>query len=210
VRLSRELHDTLLQSLVGVALQLETIASDKTLGAIFQTKLLHIRKQIDRYMSEARQSIWQLRTPALETSAVTTVLQRFAEQATTEKHIALEFRVVGTPLQLPDTVEEEILRIGQEAVLNAVRHARPTNVRVEFVYDVESLTLRVSDNGVGLGTDAASAVLRHHYGLAGMEERAEAIGGTCTIRSQPGIGTEVNATIPLSPPHGLVQRALSA
>jgi signal transduction histidine kinase len=195
-RLSREIHDTLLQSLVGVALQFDSIANDiESLSPKAKNRFVRMRKQVEEYIREARQSIWDLRSPKLQRADLVTALRETCEQATADRGVALEFAVTGTPHRCPPKIEEQVLRIGQEAVTNAVRHADPNQVRIELHYDSSALTLRVADDGRGFDP---LETLTDHYGLVSMRERTEDVGGAFLLTSDLGRGTEVQAVIPLA------------
>ena len=100
-----------------------------------------------------------------------------------------------SPRALP-RVEEEVLKIGQEAVLNAVHHAHASQITVELSYDERAMTLRVSDNGCGF--DPAHLNDDHHYGLASMKERAAVVGGRLIVATGAEQGTAVTAVVPLA------------
>ena len=123
-RLSREIHDTLLQSLVGVALQCDAMAGDlNESAAIKQDQFVRMRKQVEEYIREARQAIWDLRSPKLEQRNLAAALRDATEHAIDGHDIRVEFAMAeSAPRALP-RIEEQVLRIGQEAVLNAVHHA---------------------------------------------------------------------------------------
>jgi signal transduction histidine kinase len=102
---------------------------------------------------------------------------------------ALYYEIEGAVYALPSEVESNLLRIGQEALTNATRHAHAEEIRVELVYNRDRVCLRVKDNGRGFGVGSIPCV--EGFGLLGMSERAERIGAQLTIRSQPGQGTEI-------------------
>ncbi|HVH26685.1 MAG TPA: two-component regulator propeller domain-containing protein [Vicinamibacterales bacterium] len=195
-RLSREIHDTLLQSLVGVALQFDAMASDID-SSIPPRKddFVRMRKTVEEYIREARQSIWDLRSPKLRSADLVTALQDAGEHATSGLPVEFEMTVTGTPRRWSDKAEEQLLRIGQEAILNAVRHADAKRVRVELAYSDESVVLRVLDDGRGFDPELV-AEIEGHYGLVGMRERAKVTGGEVRIWSSIGRGTEVEAVVP--------------
>jgi len=199
VRLSRELHDTLLQSLVGVALQLDAVGADVDApSARTRKQFVRLRKQVEEYIREARQSIWDLRSPRLERRDLVTALREAGEHATDDQAVQFELDVQGEPRPCPQVVEEQLLRIGQEAITNAVRHAHATRLLVNVHYNDTSLALRITDDGCGfdgsqLGDDASK-----HYGLITMRERAEEIGAVLEITSQPHQGTQVQAVLPIT------------
>ena len=99
---------------------------------------------------------------------------------------------------MPRLVEDNLLRIGQEAVNNAVRHAQPQRIFVNLVFDTGRVQLSVQDDGQGFDNQSASNGRAGHFGLIGMRERAEQIGGTLSIHSIEGSGTEVVADVPVS------------
>ena len=194
-RLSRAIHDTLLQSLTGVALGFDAIASDiEPHNPKATARLVRMRKEVEGYIREARQSIWDLRSPKLERDDLVTALKQACEHTVDSRGVALDFVVNGTPHSSSPKIEEQVLRIGQEAVTNAVRHAEPARVRVELTYGERELMLLVRDDGHGF--DPSSEPV-DHYGLLSMRERTEDVGGTFHITSQPGRGTDVLAAFPL-------------
>ena len=203
-RLSREIHDTLLQSLVGIALQFDAMANDPDGNSDSQKeRFVRMRKQVEEYIREARQSIWDLRSPKLKSQDLVTALRDAGERATATTAVRFALSVKGTPRRLPARVEEQVLRIGQEAVVNAVRHARAGHVTVELDYDQARLVLHVQDDGQGFEPGRVpSSHGSGHYGLTSMRERAEGVGGSLRVDSAPGRGTHIEATVPIAPASG--------
>ena len=198
-RLSREIHDTLLQSLVGVALQLDVIANDLESSAPpAREQFVRMRKNVEEYIREARQSIWALRSLKLGCTDLAAALREAGEQASSRLPVEFRLTVQGTTRRCPAKVEEQLLRIGQEAILNAIRHAQPKEVCVELQYNDESVILRVLDDGHGFNPEHVVAEAEGHYGLVSMKERAEEIGGGFKISSSIGRGTEVETVVPAS------------
>jgi signal transduction histidine kinase/ligand-binding sensor domain-containing protein len=198
-RLSREIHDTLLQSLVGVALQLDVIANDLESSAPpAREQFVRMRRNVEEYIREARQSIWDLRSLKLGCTDLAAALREAGENATSGAAVRFHLTVKGTTRRCPAKVEEQLLRIGQEAILNAVRHAQPREVCVELQYNEESVVLRVLDDGHGFNPERVVAEAEGHYGLVSMKERAEEIGGGFRISSSIGRGTEVETVVPVS------------
>jgi signal transduction histidine kinase len=199
VRLSHELHDTLLQSLVGVALQFGAVSN--SLDASPETAKAHLaraRRQIEEYIRDARQSIWSLRSPMLETRDLVSALRESADRVATGRTIQIDVSVRGTPLRTAPEVEHQLLRIGQEAILNAVRHASAQAIHVTLDYGADDIALRVADDGHGFDVEKHASSQDGHYGLTTMYERAAQVGGRCTISSIPGKGTIVEARVPVS------------
>ncbi|HEY5564502.1 MAG TPA: ATP-binding protein, partial [Rhodothermia bacterium] len=197
-RLAREIHDTLLQGMLGVALQLHGIS--ETLNSPLSTtkgRCERARDNLEYYIRETRLSIWDLRSPTHETRDLATALHETIDRAATSA-VRVSLKVAGKPRPCGQVIERHMLRIGQEAISNAVRHAEATHVRVELGYDGTSVLLRVSDNGRGFDPEDAAHASVAHWGLRSMRERAEQIGGHLRLTSTPGRGTEIEAIIPLS------------
>ena len=154
--------------------------------------------QVRHGIAEARRYVWDLRSPTLEGNDLPTALSETARRLTNETAIQAQVEVNGTFRPLPRLVEDNLLRIGQEAVSNAVRHARPQRILVNLVFDAKRVQLSVQDDGQGFDNQVASNGRAGHFGLIGMRERAEQIGGTLSIHSVEGSGTEVVADVPLS------------
>jgi signal transduction histidine kinase/streptogramin lyase len=197
-RVAREIHDTLLQSLVGVALQLNTIAQrPESSPDAMRAHLATLRKQVERFIREARQSIWNLRSPALAVHDLPTALREACQTVTDGTDVRFELVVIGKSRGFAPRVEEQLLRIGQEAVSNAVRHANANVVCLELQYAEQSVLLRVSDDGCGFDPAVVAAV-GNHWGLRNMEERAQQIGGKLTVVTRPGSGTVLETTAPVT------------
>ena len=196
-RLSREIHDTLLQSLVGVALQFDAISNSlDASSSAARDQLVRIRKHVEGYIREARQSIWDLRSPVLETHDLTAALREFGKQATAGQAVRFAATISGTPRQCAAKVENQLLRIGQEAITNAVRHAEAKRIHVELRFDDRSVALRVSDDGRGFDYEYAAHEMDHHYGLTTMKERAQELGARFNVATAAGQGTAVETVVP--------------
>jgi len=193
-RVSRELHDTLLQSLVGVVLQLEPIAQTVVLDPVVaRNQIIRVRRQVEAYVREARESIKNLRSPSLKVRSLATALEEFGREGVA--HTSATFRVtVSGAAPLPPDVEGELFRIGQEGITNAIRHARASHIELTLESTDRFVRLRVTDDGCGFHYDRG-AMPDDHYGLITMKERAEELHGTLTISSAPGQGTIVDVTL---------------
>jgi signal transduction histidine kinase len=188
-RLAREIHDTLAQGFTGIVIQLEaaedTLAEDEKEAAL--AHLARARELARDSLAEARRSVQALRPLALERDDLPGALRRSVEQLTAGTAISIEVVISGLPVTLSEQVENELLRIGQEAVNNAVKHAGATAVMVELSYETNGVTLMIQDNGRGFDSHQPAP----GFGLAGMRERANRIGAEIMIDSQPGGGTTV-------------------
>jgi len=197
IRMSREIHDTLLQGLAGLALEVDDLSHNLD-GARpgSQERVLAIRRRVEGYLREARLSIWDLRTPQVAIRDFPHALREVGERAIGDRPVRLDLVVNGAPQRCPPRVKEQLLLIGQEAVNNAVRHGHPTCVAFELECDEHRTRLRVSDDGCGFDPDEARHAVGH-YGLRGMRERVEQVRGTISIDSVPGRGTRIEATVPI-------------
>jgi signal transduction histidine kinase len=192
-RLSREMHDTLLQNLVGFALQLDDVAATQASPSA-RERLVGMRKHIERQVREVRQSIWDLRSPTLRNEDLASALRDAGDRLARGSALFL-FSAHGPRRRLDPGRERHLLRIGQEAITNAVRHAAATRVTAELRYLDREVLLRVTDNGRGFDPAAAEDNSRH-YGIVSMRERAAEIDGHLDIASSSGKGTTVEVRVP--------------
>lgn len=192
-RLSREVHDTMLQSLVGIALQVQAIARQcGPYASEQQSRLVALRRQVELYIREARQAILDLRSPMLEVGDLSTALTEIGRRIGGPARV----EVSADPIDpLAPATEGELLRIGQEAITNAVRHAGATRIGVELRQESDQVRLRITDDGRGFDVDAMLSAATGHYGLTGMRERAARAGGSLTVSSSSN-GTHVEAIVP--------------
>ena len=151
-RIAREIHDTLAQGLVGISVQLELV--NRLLASSVEsarTQLDHARNLVRDSLTEARSSIWDLRSQAAETEDFATRLGRMAATATENSvpKIRVKSKVSGTYRPLALKTEAELLRIAQEAVTNAVRHAKPAQIAVELRFGTRDLEMTIQDDGCG-------------------------------------------------------------
>jgi signal transduction histidine kinase len=195
LRLSREIHDTLLQGLVGVALQFEAMASHVSSPSA-RVQFIRVRERIDEYIREARQAISDLRQPPAQAHELVDALRREVDHVAGISGLKVDFNVTGTPVRCSLDVEQQLLRIAREAVMNAVRHARATHVRVALHYERAQLKLGISDDGCGFDAAASDKTVAH-YGLIGITERARSVGGVMNVESRAGAGTSLEAVIPV-------------
>lgn len=195
-RVAREIHDTLSQSLGAISVQLElTRTHAAEIGAQARHHLGLAHKLARAALAEARDSIWNMRSQVLEKGDLGEALEGLLRQMTEDSGVTPQMRVEGARRRLPPVVENNLLRIGQEAITNAAKHARPTRISVELVFSGRTVRLGVEDNGVGFDVDGQPGGDRRSFGLVGIKERAELLGGSVVIQSQPGQGTRVLVTV---------------
>jgi signal transduction histidine kinase/ligand-binding sensor domain-containing protein len=198
-RLAREIHDTLAQGFVGISSQLDAVAL--TLNGHMDQARKHLdvaRKMVRHSLTEARRSVMDLRASALEGHDLPAALSQAAHEWTAGSSVEIHVEVEGESRRLPEETEQHLLRIAQEAVTNAVKHAHARRVRIHLAMENRKLSLRVADDGKGFEQDEAFSEIGGHFGLLGMRERAERMGGELQLHSEPGHGTEVEVTVPLT------------
>ncbi|MFB2897448.1 AAA family ATPase [Aerosakkonemataceae cyanobacterium BLCC-F50] len=189
-RMAREIHDTLAQSFTGILLQVgaatQVVADDPEAT---QVHLEMIDELARTGLTGARRSVAALRPQLLEEGNLANALHRLVTQMRATIDTVLIYETQGTAYSLPADVENNLLRIGQEALTNAIKYACAGEIRVELAYNQTQCILRIKDNGRGFGVGCAP--LSSGFGLLGMSERAERIGAQLSIQSQPGQGTEI-------------------
>jgi signal transduction histidine kinase len=196
IRMSRDIHDTLLQGLAGLALEIDDLSHNLDGPRPHsRERVLAMRRRVEAYLREARLLIWDLRTPELATKDLSQALREIGQRAIGDRPVRFDVVVNGATQRCPLRVKEQLLLIGQEAINNAVRHGHPTRVDLELHCDQTRASLRVTDDGRGFDLDDALDA-DGHYGLRGMRERAAQVRGTILIESKPGRGTLVEATVP--------------
>lgn len=191
-RIAREIHDTLAQGYVGVSVQLELLAELLRLKKLDDaaTQLNATREYVREGLADARQSIWALRTQDSGEETFPVKLGRMVEQAESDA-LTSRLSVRGAFRPLPADTERELLRIAQEAIHNVKKHAAASELWVRLEYREDSVLLEIQDNGRGGAIPHAFGFGAGHFGLTGMRERAEAIGGRFEIDSAPGKGTTI-------------------
>ena len=197
-QLAAEIHDSLAQSFTGISMQLEV--AGEQLAAKEGDPLCQIQRanEIAKFgLAQARRSILSLRSSAIEESGLTATLQRLVERSNVAGRLRCDFRANRIPEQsLPARVQHEMLRIAQEAISNAVRHAKATVVSVTLRWNPPNLILQVKDNGSGISR--ASLEKREGFGLSNMRTRASQIDGELDIQTAAGHGTSIVLTVPIS------------
>ncbi|MBD2524691.1 AAA family ATPase [Nostoc sp. FACHB-133] len=190
-RMAREIHDTLAQAFTGILVQVG--AATQVLEDDLEATQAHL-DMIDELarigLAEARRSVTALRPQLLEEGDLSSALKRLVTQMrSATDDTALIYEIQGTAYPLPAEVENNLLRIGQEALTNAIKYAKADEIRLELVYADAQCSLCIKDNGQGFGVGSIPSV--GGFGLLGMSERAERIGAQLRIESQLGQGTEI-------------------
>lgn len=213
-RIARDIHDTLAQSLTAVLFQAQaaTGALDRETPEP-QTALRHLSRVsalTGEGLEEARRAVFALRPLRLESAGDGSTLgaarARLCDERRAQSGVSAHYLQEGAPQPLSPRLEAGLLRVAQESLFNVTRHAEASAVWVELAFENGAVALRVQDNGLGVEAAALRAFEMRKpqvrtdgggLGLAGLRERAEALGGTLTLSSRPGQGTEVRVVVPL-------------
>jgi signal transduction histidine kinase len=200
-RIARELHDTVEQELAGLSIQLRN-ARHRLDGspAEASTALKLAERMLRHCREEARTSIQDLRSVALEQRGLRGALAEFLAPLAAECGAQYRLDVEGEPRSLQAVVELHLLRIAHEAAANAARHADARFIQVRIIYEAARVTIEIQDDGRGF--DPGAPAPRGHFGLTGMRERSNKIQGSITIESAPGAGTTVRVSVPNLTAHG--------
>ncbi len=192
-RMAQELHDTLAQGFTGIKMQLDVAeaALEETPPGIEEglRHLLRAREIAQQSQIEARSSIRALRAPLLETGTLVEAFKQMAQEA--DGGAKVVFTAEGTPYPLSGLVENDLYRIGQEALTNALRHSQAQHVALSLTYFEDQVHLTVYDDGRGFDPHAGSA----GFGVTGMQERALRLGAELQITSHSGQGTKVTVLL---------------
>ena len=199
-RMAREIHDTLAQGFTGIVLQLEAAEQAMEGSPLAVGDHLGRAKTLARdSLQEARRSVWDLLPKALESQPIDAALQEEVQQFASAGREKAHFNLSGKSRHLPTRVQTALLRICQESLTNIRRHAGATDVRVDLTFHPDAAHLEVHDNGDGFDFEKAKASeAKKGFGLVGMEQRARLLGGTFSVKSDDGMGTVVEVSIPAS------------
>ncbi len=195
-RIAREIHDTLLQGFTGITLQLQALVARLTQSGEAREQFERVLALADAALAEARRAVWDMRSPELESQGLVDALIGAARAAVDGSGIELRTRVSGKPRRLMPVAEAALFRIGREATANAVKHADANVIELDLAYHHRSVRLSVRDDGRGIQPEKDTGAHSGHWGVIGMQERAEQAGGRLTITPAAGGGTKVVVTIP--------------
>ena len=213
-RIASDCHDTLMAGFAAISWQLEATAKlFKESGADASPAAQSCelaRSMVAHCQAEARRIIWDLRDTDELTNVLSLALSRAISAHRLRDTIETTFEVEGDEIPLAPGAIHHLVSIGQEAVTNAIRHAQSSSIRIALLYETDSLSLTIRDNGRGFHLSDLS-IRTGHFGIPVMEERARKLGGTLRVSSSTGVGTEVAVTVsfqninpPLNKQHHIV------
>jgi len=198
-RLAADLHDTLEQSLTGLAFQVETL---KRLGGEQPAQTVHhlelASQMLARSRDDVRRSVWNLCTQGLGEKSLRDAIRSSVAEVVAGTAIAVECGGSGEERPLPGHIASHLLLIAGEAVTNALKHAKPRRIQIAVDYGPEAVALSVSDDGNGFDLAQAAGPHQGHFGLQGMRERARRLGAELQVTSKPGQGTGIAVKVPIT------------
>ena len=197
-RLAANLHDTLQQTIAGIGFQLDACGIDGARpDAVAGRHLSVARRMVNHAAKELQGSVWAMRSLPLDGKPFGDALRALVSRVCEGYDVQPTVRADAALSSLPEFVAGSVLLIVQEAVHNALKHARPSRIEVHVADDADDglLTVRVEDDGSGFRTGAQPGPREGHFGIQGMRERAERLGGRLLVRQRPGGGTIVEATV---------------
>ena len=201
-RIARDLHDTLLQSFHGLLLRFQTVyALLPSRPEEAKQNLGNVIDQAAQAITESRDAVQGLRSSTIESNNLAVAIRSFGEELSSDEtnrnSAVFQVQLEGTPRSLNPILRDEVYRIACEALRNSFQHAQAQHIEVEIHYDPGQIRLRVRDDGKGIDPKVLAGDGRQgHYGLHGMRERAEVVGGKLTVWSDLDSGTEVELSIP--------------
>ena len=200
-RIARELHDNLEQELAGITMQLDLAVDCFQQAPKVARQALETARNMSRHsMVDARRSVWDLRCHLLEEGDLVSALRQIVQPTSGRGEVQVNVKVMGSPVRLAPTTEMNLLRIGQEAVANAIKHGHARNVTAILEYEQERVRLSVTDDGRGFQPKENPP--SGHFGLLDMRERAHSMGCALEVESAPDCGTKVSVEIPLKTEEG--------
>jgi signal transduction histidine kinase len=196
-RIAREWHDTLMAGFAAIAWQLETTArliGSETNPAAKACQLA--RDMVRHCQTEARRILWDLRDNEEATGPLSSALSNALTPLSAKEGVDMRLQVEGQEVVLAPVCVHHLVRIGQEAVTNALRHALPNIISVRLQYHADWLILSVRDDGCGFRASEKLSALHGHFGIPVMEERARKLGGSLRVETSAGNGTEILVHVP--------------
>ena len=195
-RVAQELHDTLLQGVLSASMQLHVAVDQMPADSPAQPALNRVLQLMGQVVEEGRNTVRGLRSPSESADDLEHSFSRIPQELGIQQEIDFRVIVEGPALPLQPAIRNDVYSIGREALVNAFRHSRASNIEAELEYAANQLRVLVRDNGCGIDPDVLDSGRDGHWGLSGMRERAERIGGKLKVSSRAARGTEVELRVP--------------
>jgi signal transduction histidine kinase len=198
-RIARDIHDTLEQALAGTSLQLKALADPTHSVPPEPLRILKVAQaMIAHAQTEVRRTVRNLRLLDVRKQSLPMALSQFVANAGVDGRIKIDVKVLGSYRAQSNQVENQLLRIGQEALTNTIKHSGAKNVIIELCYEADHLRFSIQDDGCGFNSADIDGMTSGKFGLLGMRERTDKIGGTVQITSHTGKGTTISVTLTFS------------
>jgi signal transduction histidine kinase len=195
-RIARELHDTLLQGLISVRMQLDIAVDQMSAEVPAKKQLTHVLQIMGTVVEEGRNTLQGFRSIPKVTQDLERALSDVPAEMGARDPVDCRVIVEGRPRSLNPVIWDEVYSIGREALVNSLRHSGASRIEVELEYAGDELRVLVRDDGRGIDRRVLEAGRSRHWGLLGMRERAEKIGAKLRILSGEGVGTEIELSVP--------------
>ncbi|MEV4266949.1 sensor histidine kinase [Kribbella sp. NPDC049584] len=192
-RMAREIHDTLAQGLTGIVAQLQAAEHADDWRRHVSTAVGLARESL----TEARRSVHALRPQPLQSATLSEAIADVVRRWSALHGIDVQLTTTGTPRVMTPEAESTLLRATQEALVNVAKYAQATRVGVTLSYMEKEVALDVRDDGAGFDPSRSTPSVAGGFGLVAMRQRVEALNGTLSVESEPGLGTAISATVPL-------------
>jgi signal transduction histidine kinase/ligand-binding sensor domain-containing protein len=195
-RIARELHDTLLQGFQSLVLRFQGAMKRMPENNSDRTTLVNALDRAEDVLAQGRDRVRDLRSENQTAGSLATLLSSYADELNATGHISLRTSTIGQPQELHPIVLGNVERIGHETIANAFQHSRASQVTIEIHFERPAFHLTIRDDGIGTNPEVLAHGRAGHWGMQGMRERAEEIGGRLAISSQPELGTRIDLSIP--------------
>jgi signal transduction histidine kinase len=195
-RIAQDLHDTLLQGFVSASMQLHVVADQLPEDSPAKESVDKVLTLMRRVIDEGRNTIRGMRSSTDESRDLAQAFSRIRDELALKEDIEFRVIVAGRPRPLHPILRDEVYRIGREALVNAARHSGAKRIELELEYAEKELRVLVRDSGCGIDSEVIQSGRNGQFGLAGMRERAERMGGSLHVYSSATAGTEVKLSVP--------------
>lgn len=200
-RIARELHDSLAQNFAGVSLQLQAVAADLPAdGNAPRASLDLARRMLRHCQTEARRAVWDLRSPVGDSRPLRKSLEQLVARLEHPGGPVVDLQVEPADATLRPLQQRHVLRIVEEALVNAVTHGQARSIAVACLVREDQLELEIRDDGCGFSPEQGGGAAAGHFGLLGMQERAGKLGARLAVVSRPDEGTRVRLLFPRGQP----------